>query len=312
MSRAPRAAARPAVRRAPRSVAAAPRRRTSSIGRQVGRAFGGIPIPRDLLRRIGNWSLGLFIAAGIVAGIIAMGVPQMIGLEIAHGLGRMGFVVRNIEISGRSHVDRDTVYRIVSDQRGQDMALVDIDETRRLLIGPPGQPSWIADARVSRRLPDTLVVDLVERTPAAILQRNQQLYLVDIAGRQLSGVDARTLPLQLPLVIGLNVERHIPDLQTLVATQPSLKQLVAGATWVGDRRWDIRFQSGETLALPEGAAEARDAYAKFARKDQEERLLGRGFVRFDMRNPGQMVVRTTTDPGAKIEDPAPPAPASVA
>jgi cell division protein FtsQ len=312
MSRAPRAAAKPAVRRAPRAAAAAPRRRTSSIGQQVGRAFGGIPIPRDLLRRIGNWSLGLFIAAGIVAGIIAMGVPQMIGLEIAHGLGRMGFVVRNIEISGRSHVDRDTVYRIVSDQRGQDMALVDIGETRRLLIGPPGQPSWIADARVSRRLPDTLVVDLVERTPAAILQRNRQLYLVDIAGRQLSGVDARTLPLQLPLVIGVNVERHIPDLQTLVGTQPTLKQLIAGATWVGDRRWDIRFQSGETLALPEGVAEARTAYATFARKDQEERLLGRGFVRFDMRNPNQMVVRTTTDPGAKIEDPAPPVPASVA
>jgi cell division protein FtsQ len=277
----------------------------------VGRAFGGLPLPRDLLRRIGNWLLGLIIAAGIVAGVIAMGVPQRIGLEIAHGLGRMGFVVRNIEISGRSHVDRDTVYRIVSDQRGQDMALVDLGEMRRLLIGPPGQPSWIADARVSRRLPDTLVVDLVERTPAAILQRNRQLYLVDISGRMLAGVDAHTLPLQLPLVIGANVEQHIPDLQALVAAQPGLKPLVAGATWVGDRRWDIRFQSGETLALPEGVAEARAAYATFARKDQEERLLGRGFVRFDMRNPGQMVVRTTPEPGAKIEDPAPPAPASV-
>jgi len=312
MSRAPRAAAKPAVRRAPRSAAAAPRRRTSTIGQQMGRALGGIPIPRDLLRRIGNWSLGAFIAAGLVAGVIAMGVPQMIWLEIAHGLGRMGFVVRNIEITGLRHVDRDAVYRIVSDQSGQDMALVDLGVTRDRLIGPPGQPSWIQDARVSRRLPDTLVVDLVERVPAAILQRNQQLYLVDIAGRQLSGVDARTLPLQLPLVIGVNVEGHIPDLQALVASQPGLKALVAGATWVGDRRWDVRFQSGETLALPEGATEARAAYATFARKDQEERLLGRGFVRFDMRNPGQMVVRTSPEPGAKIEDPAPPVPASVA
>ena len=307
MSRSPKAAAKPVVRRAPRG-AAPVRRRSASIGQQMGRALGGIPIPRDLLRRIGNWSLGAFIVAGLVAGVIAMGVPQMIGMEIAHGLGRMGFVVRNIEISGRAHVDRDAVYRIVMDQRGQDMPLVDLSGTRERLLSL----GWIKDARVSRRLPDTLAVDLVERTPAAILQRRQQLYLIDADGHVLSAVDPKTLPLQLPLVIGAEVEAHILDLQALVAGQPSLKQLVAGATWVGNRRWDIRFQSGETLALPEGVAEARTAYATFARKDQEERLLGRGFVRFDMRNPNQMVVRTTTDPGAKIEDPAPPVPASVA
>lgn len=307
MSRSPKASSKPVVRRGPRAAAPA-RRRSSSLGQQMGRAFGALPVPPGLVRRIGNWTLGLLVAAGIVAGLIAMGVPQMIGLETAHGIGRMGFVVRNIEISGRSHVDRDSVYRIVMDQRGQDMPLVDLSGTRQRLLGL----GWIQDARVSRRLPDTLAVDLVERVPAAILQRQQQLYLIDAAGHVLSGVDARTLPLQLPLVIGSKVEAQIITLQALVASQPSLKQLVAGATWVGDRRWDIRFQSGETLALPEGAAAARAAYALFARKDQEERLLGRGFVRFDMRNPGPIVVRTTPEPGAKIEEPvAPTAPGAV-
>lgn len=306
MSRSPKTAARPAVRRAPRAAPPA-RRRSASFRQQVSRAFAALPVPANLVRRIANWGLGLFVAAGILTGLIAMGVPQMIGLEVAHALGRLGFVVRNIEISGRSHVDRDAVYRLVMDQRGQDMPLVDLSGTRERLLGL----GWIEDARVSRRLPDTLAVDLVERVPAAILQRRQQLYLIDTAGHILSGVDPKTLPLQLPLVIGANVEAHVLDLQALVAAQSGLKQLVAGATWVGNRRWDLRFQSGETLALPEGKAEARAAYATFARKDQQERLLGRGFVRFDMRNPGQIVVRTTPEPGAKIEDPT-PVPAVVA
>ena len=32
---------------------------------------------------------------------------------------------------------------------------------------------WVKDARVSRRLPDTLVIDIVERTPAALWQKQR-------------------------------------------------------------------------------------------------------------------------------------------
>ena len=45
-------------------------------------------------------------------------------------------------------------------------ALVDVDAIRSRLL----QFGWVKDARVSRRLPDTLVVDIVERTPAALWQ----------------------------------------------------------------------------------------------------------------------------------------------
>jgi cell division protein FtsQ len=307
MSRAPRRVPAQAARRQPARVArpAAGRRRSPTLGQQVSRAFAAIPVPHALLRRVRNWTLGLLVAIAIVAGIIAMGVPQMIGMAAAHGLGSMGFVVRNIEISGRKHVDADSVYRIVMNARGQDMPLVSLSDTRERLL----QLRWVADARVSRRLPDTLTVDLVERVPAAILQRNQQLSLIDAGGHVLEAVDPHTMPVQLPLVIGNGVEEQIPALQALIASQPALKPLIVGATWIGGRRWDLRFQSGETLALPEGDAAARAALATFAKKDQAVRLLGQGYVRFDMRDPGQMVVRTSREPGMKIEDlpPAPPA-----
>jgi cell division protein FtsQ len=85
-----------------------------------------------------------------------------------------------------------------------------------------------------------------------------------------------------------------------------LKQLIEGATWVGQRRWDLRFQSGETLSLPEGDDAALQALATFAKKDQEARLLGQGYVHIDMRDPSRMVVRTSRDPGTRIMDPTPP------
>ncbi len=263
-----------------------------------------IPLPEGLVRTVRNWSFGIIAVAAVIGGLIVMGVPQMTGMATAHGLGRMGFVVRNIQLTGLKQVDRDTVYRIVSEAHGQDMPLVDLSQLRSQLL----QLGWIEDARVSRRLPDTLAIDLVERVPAAVLQRNQQLSLIDARGHILAAVDAHTMPVQLPLVIGDGVEAHIGALQALIASQAPLKQLIDGATWVGQRRWDLRFQSGETLSLPEGDDEALKALATFAKKDQEARLLGQGYVRIDMRDPSRMVVRTSRDPGTRITDPTPTPP----
>jgi cell division protein FtsQ len=281
---------------------AKPAARRRPPARTSDRALSRIPLPEGFLHSLRNWTLGLLIIAACIGGLIAMGVPQMTGMAAAHGLGRMGFVVRNIQLTGLRQVDRDTVYRIVSEAHGQDMPLVDLTQLRSQLL----QLGWIEDARVSRRLPDTLAIDLVERVPAAVLQRNQQLALIDTQGHILAAVDAHTMPVQLPLVIGDGVENHIGQLQTLVASQAPLKQLIEGATWVGQRRWDLRFQSGETLSLPEGDADAIKALASFAKKDQEARLLGQGYVRIDMRDPARIVIRTSRDPGTRILDPTPP------
>ena len=166
------------------------------------------------------------------------------------------------------------------------MAAVELDDVRRDLM----QYGWIKDARVSRRLPDTLVVDIVERTPAAIWQNDGRLSLIDDSGVVLEPVTVATMP-DLPLVIGPNANRRAQDLDALLAEASSLKELLAGATWVGNRRWDLRFRSGETLSLPEGDAEAKAALAKFAHMDGANRLLGRGILRFDMRDPSRFVLR---------------------
>lgn len=285
-----------------------PPARTSrpSVGAMIGRALASLPLPEGFLRGLRNWTLGLFLSGGIIAGVIAMGIPQMAGMSIAHGLGGMGLVVRTIEVNGRAHVDRDAVYRVAMDSRGQDMPLVDLAGIRQALLGL----AWVEDARVSRRLPDTLVVDIVERKPAGVWQHDYKLSLIDPQGRVIAPVGPSTPMDQLPLVVGPDANLHAAEFSALVASQPVLKPLIEGATWIGGRRWDVRFQSGETLMLPEGEKAAQEAFAMFARKDSEARLLGQGIVRFDMRVPDRMVVRMSSEPGAKVAPPVPPQPAN--
>jgi len=250
------------------------------------RMFGAIPVSHETVQRTVTWgTLGLGTALGIAV-LQAFGVPAMAGTEIANSFGRAGFEVKRVDLTGIKNMDRLTVYAIAFDQHSMAMPLVDLDEVRAKLL----RYGWVQDARVSRRLPDTLVVDIVERTPAAVWQNQGRLRLIDASGVVLE--DVTTAPsADLPLLIGPSANLHAGELAQLIAKAPALKPVIAGATWIGERRWDLRFQSGETLSLPEGQSESERALVRFARMDTAQRLLGRGFLKFDMRDPTRFVAR---------------------
>lgn len=262
-----------------------------------------LPLPAEIVRRISGWLLTAMLIALALAVIVAFRLPQMAGLAIGEAIGRAGFTVRHIEPKGLDRLNPMQVYTVAQHQMDRAMLLVDLAGTRQELL----RYGWVKDARVSRRFPDTLVVDIVERTPAAIWQYNQKLSLIDRDGVVLEPVKLEAMP-DLPLVIGPAANQHASELGRLLGTVPQLKPIMAGATWVGGRRWDVRFHSGETLALPEGEAQAAKALARFAEMDRKSQLLGRGLVRFDMRIPGKLIVRVSREPGSivpVVEDSAP-------
>lgn len=270
----------------PRRPARAPKKRKTIKTSRVNALINALPVSPHRLQKIANWTIGLSLAAVLALAAHATGVTAKINEEWAQAVGRAGFQVRKVEVVGADRIDRLKVYDIALAQKDRSMAAVDIAEVRHDLM----RYGWIKDARVSRRLPDTLVVDIVERTPAAIWQHNNRLSLIDEKGVVLEPVSVATMP-DLPLVIGPKANQRSQDLDRLLAEASSLKELLAGATWVGNRRWDLRFRSGETLSLPEGEGEAKAALAKFAHMDGANRLLGRGILRFDMRDPERFVLR---------------------
>jgi cell division protein FtsQ len=271
------------------------------------RAMEALPLPAETVRKVSMWIFMGMLLALLLAVLTAFQIPQAAGVAAGEAVGEAGFAVKRVEIKGLHRMQRLPIYAVALDQPSMAMPLVDLDATRERLL----RFGWVEEARVSRRLPDTLVVDIVERRPAAIWQHNQQLTLIDKAGVPLEPVQLEAMP-DLPLVIGPAANRHATELDDLVAAAPHLKPQLAGASWVGGRRWDLRFQSGEVLALPEGRETASKALVQFARMDKMTQLLGRGLVRFDMRVPGKFIVRVSSQPGTVIRDapnPPPPAPA---
>ncbi|WP_428683300.1 cell division protein FtsQ/DivIB [Sphingopyxis sp.] len=270
----------------PRRPSRGPQRRRTVQKSRLNTLINALPMSPATLQRAANWTIGIGLAAAVALAAHATGVTAKIHEEYAQAVGRAGFQVKKVEVVGADRIDRLKVYDIALAQKDRSMAAVDLENVRHDLM----QYGWIKDARVSRRLPDTLVVDIVERTPAAIWQHSGRLSLIDEKGVVLEPVSVSTMP-DLPLVIGPKANQRAQDLERLLAEASSLKELLAGATWVGNRRWDLRFRSGETLSLPEGETDAKAALAKFAHMDGANRLLGRGILRFDMRDPNRFVLR---------------------
>lgn len=248
------------------------------------------PLPPAVVRRIAvGGFVTLFAVAGWQVGAVT-GVNAFVEAEAIDAVGRAGFTVKSIEVVGANRIDNLRIYDIALNQKDRSMAAINLSEVRSDLL----QYGWVADARVSRRLPDTLVIDLVERSPVAVWLNRGQYTLIDDRGRLLPGVDPASVP-DLPVISGANAPGQIRGLQSLLAGAPALHPRLSGATWMGNRRWDLHFNTGETLALPDDPDAARRAFADFARMDGVNRLLGRGIRRFDMRIAGRFVLRPGRD-----------------
>jgi cell division protein FtsQ len=255
-----------------------------------------LPVAQARANKVAGLVFGAFMLALALVVLVALDIPTKAERSAAAAIGHAGFKVSGYQIVGIAHMDRSRVDEVVNDElrRAADeagsakapQALVDAGAIRERLL----RYGWVKDARVLRRLPDTLVIDIVERKPAALWQSQGQLALIDSEGVVLDRVPVDRMP-DLPLLIGPGANGQEKELSSLMADVPTLKPQLASATWVGGRRWDLNFQSGETVALPEGYPAARAALDRFAKADKQSGLLGRGMVRFDLRVPGKMIVR---------------------
>ncbi|MFL6759162.1 cell division protein FtsQ/DivIB [Sphingomonas sp.] len=268
-----------------------------------------LPVDQARANKVAGLVFGAFVLAIGLVVLVALDIPAMAERAAGAAVGEAGFRVSGYQIVGLNHMNRAVVDAVVADElrraaaeAGSEkapQALVDVAAIRRRLLGY----GWVKDARVSRRLPDSLVIDIVERRPAALWQNEGRLALIDSQGVVLDRVPVDKMP-DLPLLIGPGANAKEEQLSRLMGSVQTLKPQLASATWVGLRRWDLSFQSGETVALPEGEEPAKAALVKFARLDKESGLLGRGIIRFDLRVPDKMIVRLPRAPG----EPLAPAP----
>ena len=189
------------------------------------------------------------------------------------------------------------VYERVLGEKDRAMPLVDLHALRGSLM----KLSWVDDARVSRQLPDTIVVDIVEREPHAVLKKPDRLVLIDPQGHELEPISQSDAEGMLQ-ISGPGAQAQVEALSALLDAAPALRPQVTEAEWIGNRRWNLTFRTGQVLALPQGDEESASALMSFARLDGVNRLLGGKVAAFDMRNPDRIYMRVPGRAEQAMED----------
>jgi len=202
---------------------------------------------------------------------------------------RAGFEVRQVYLEGRSHLPQGELKQALGIAQGDPILAVSLGDMRARLKALPE----VRDARIERRLPDTMHVVIEERMPIALWQREGAYAVIDRDGVVLNRA-VKEMPEGTLLVVGDDAPKHMQELMALMAASPALAPDVEAAVRVGERRWNMRLKQGITVMLPEG--DAKQAWMKFAGLVEKERLLTKAVRTVDMRLEDRVFVTPTVGP----------------
>ena len=88
------------------------------------------------------------------------------------------FLLRQVQIGSSAQVSAEEIAATLSPLEGRHLLGLSLKEVEGRLTAHP----WIKSAAIRKELPDTLVVQIEERRPAALLRREGELFYVDESG----------------------------------------------------------------------------------------------------------------------------------
>lgn len=269
------------------ALALMPRNMATGRGRQnrtLGRARRKWVLHKNVLVK-GAFALGVLavFAAGFhFRDSISVGISGVHQAGLS-GLASAGLGVSAIEITGQAITSEKQIAEALALTPATSILGYDVAAARERLLELPA----IAEAHVRKVYPNHLAVSVVEKPAVARWRVNGTTFLIDGAGEKL-GV-AATADGKLPLVIGVGAADNAFALLTALDKFPDLTHQLAAVSRIADRRWDLLYDTGLRVQLPEnGLGQALEALNSYEKNDA---LLERDLTLIDMRVPGTIAVR---------------------
>lgn len=267
-------------------------------------------------RKLSNWAAAQWRAArhragyafkliGAVMGVLVIGtlliltafgqlddVGGLLAGRAERELETAGYTLDWLDVAGAERTGVEEIALAVGAAPGLGLSRVDIKAARDAIQSL----SWVKSAEVLRLWPDRIAVLIEERQPYAIWQINQTHHVIDPEGAVIDVADPRDF-LELPRVVGEGANREASSVIAILSLHPEIRDRVTNAIRVGERRWNLRLQSGGDVLLPED--DPASALALLAAMHEERGVLDYEAQIFDLRNAGEMVMRPWPDRAAE-------------
>lgn len=221
-----------------------------------------------------------FAAVLWVVGAMALTGVLYVGVRVCTDFTL--FSIQRIEVRGNLLTSNETLGQALGLNIGQSLFDANIAELSERAAALP----WVRSAKIYRRIPDTVVVELTEWEPA-FLARLDRLYYMSAEGHVVNAPLTRGL--DFPVVTGLTWERlekeGLDRERLLVALE-----LVARGTF-GDRVDEVHYDPALGLTIYAEGEKPYGVYLGFG--DLEEKFGRLGRMRATLRRKG--MIATSAD-----------------
>jgi len=204
---------------------------------------------------------------------------------------KLGFAVDEIVVEGRSETSTDDLRNALGLAHGTPIFAFDAGIAHERLKAIP----WVRWAVIERRLPDVVALQIVERKPIALWQRDGEFSLIDAEGAVIPIDDIERFN-TLPVVVGEGAAPYAKALIDMLASEPAMAAQVRWAVRVGERRWDLYLKDRVVVRLPEDGA--LEAWRRLVELDRGHGLFARNYSIIDLRLKDRVIVRKVPDEDA--------------
>ena len=227
------------------------------------------------------WATGWFVLSDAPARL-----SEAVSNKTLDITAKSGFKVENILVEGRKYSDVDALMAVINVGKGDPILSFNPVEAKEQIerIG------WVKSAHVERRLPDTIYIRLVERTPIALWRHDAALSLVDNQGNIITNESLASFK-DLPMVIGRNAPEKTMKLMASLDKVPELSKELDYAELIDDRRWNLFLRDKKLIKLPEKNHE--EALEHIMQRHKEDKILSKkAITEIDARYKGRLIVQT--------------------
>jgi cell division protein FtsQ len=205
-----------------------------------------------------------------------------------------GFGVDAVTIVGLIELSEAQILKAAGVDAKQSLMFIDVDNMRSRLMALP----LVKNVSVRKLYPDRLVIDVVERRPYGLWQKDGAVSIVAGDGAPIDALRDQKFE-NLPFVVGEGANKRIDDYIALLNAAGDLRSKICAGILVSQRRWTLKMANGVEVMLPE--ADPKAAIATLARLEQEGRVIEKDVVSLDLRVPGKLYVRLTEEAAAARE-----------
>jgi cell division protein FtsQ len=190
---------------------------------------------------------------------------------------RPEFLVQAMAVEGASPIVAEDIREVLTIDFPISSFDLDTEAMKTTISGL----SPVKSATVRVRPGGVLQVLVEERKPVALWRMRDGLHLVDEEGFVVAENVDRSLHGGLPVIAGEGAEQKTLEAMQLMAAAGPLRDRARGLVRVGERRWDLVLDRGQTVMLPE--YQPVQALERVVALSQVQEMLERDLSVVDMR-----------------------------